>query len=59
MLKYRYIGPVDQIDTIADGRKYTVQRGDVLEVSPFAGKLFNLQPSNWEQIKPEKTKEMK
>lgn len=57
MLKYRYIGPVDEIETIADGRKYTVKRGETIEVSPFAGKSLDAQPSNWEQVKPDKTKE--
>ena len=56
MLKYRYIGPIDEITTIADGRTYTVKRGDTIEVSPYAGKAFDNQPSNWEQVKPEKTK---
>ena len=57
MLKYQYVGPVDQIDTIADGRTYTVKRGDIIEVSPYAGEKFDLQPSNWKAVKSEKTKE--
>jgi hypothetical protein len=58
MLKYEYVGPVDQIDTIVDGRTYTVKRGDVLEVSPYASRMLDLQPSNWQPVKPDKkTKE--
>lgn len=57
MLKYEYIGPIDEIQTIADGRVYTVKRGDTIEVSPYAAKAFDLQPSNWKPVKADKTKE--
>ena len=57
MKKYRYVGPVDEIQTIADGRVYTVKRGDIIEVSPHAAKSLEAQPSNWEHVKAAKAEE--
>jgi hypothetical protein len=57
MLTYRYIGPVDEIETVLDGRVYTVPRGGTVEVSPHAAKMLDRQPSNWQAVKPASTKE--
>ena len=57
MKKFKYVGPIDQIDTVADGRVYTVSRGDIIEVSPYAAEALRSQPSNWEEIKPSKKKD--
>jgi protein involved in polysaccharide export with SLBB domain len=57
VLKYQYVGPIDEIQTIADGRVYTLKRGDTIEVSPYAAEAFNKQPSNWKPVKADKTKE--
>lgn len=51
MLKYEYVGPVDTIETVLDGRVRTVKRGEVIEVTPHAAGLLDLVPANWRPVK--------
>src|SRR5690606_17683995 len=46
-VEYRYIGPVQRITTVLDGRPRAVSFGDVVEVSPRQAEQLDLQPANW------------
>lgn len=54
MPKFRYVGPVDQIETILDGKVCTVARGETVDVTAHTAK--KLTTEIWEPVKPSKKK---
>src|SRR5690554_1385715 len=49
-VEYRYIGPVQRITTVLDGRPRALSFGDVVEVSPRQAEQLDLQPVNWQKV---------
>ncbi len=50
MPKRVYVGAVDGIETVLDGRVIVVERGQEVEVSVEQAKLLDAQPDNWATV---------
>lgn len=57
-MKVKYVGGIDAIDTVVDGKVVTVNRGEEIEVSDRQGSRLLEQEGNWQTPerapKPEK-----
>ena len=58
-----YAGPCDEIETLLDGARVVVKRGDVVDVSRAQAELLDAQEGMWEpttgpaDVKPRDTEE--
>lgn len=52
-----YVGPCAAIETVLDGVKFDVARGETVDVSLEQAKALDAQPDNWAEPKANGSKE--